>query len=310
MITITLAVTVVLFSLVLIWYIPKLQLRRFRDEGVSELELIVIEDKLRKTYAQILGGLLLLGGLYFDYRNESSNTQNKVSQEYNEAVKQLSDNSIKTKITAINTLKRLSSQREYRQEIDEVLFEYVSNYGPDSVWRTGQDVEEIMGYFGRGSNVADKVRFSNIRFKNINLSVCDFSDKAFNNCKFDTCQMQSTKFRGSDLAFSAFNKCYIRNASFSASDLQAASFTRSPMDSVDFSDALLLSAFFDDCQIVRSDFKNASCGITVAIKDPYSAQERKKVGRIFPKTTFRFCDLSNTNIASGTKQTDFIDCTR
>jgi hypothetical protein len=73
-------VIVTFVSLLLLWFVPKLQTRRLASD--KEDQRFLAENEARKTIAQVIGGLVILTGLY------STNAALRVSSEQNRVASQ------------------------------------------------------------------------------------------------------------------------------------------------------------------------------------------------------------------------------
>lgn len=109
--------------------IPKWQTRKVTDPD-KRLEL---ENKLRATLAQILGGAVLLGGLYFTWQSleESRKTldvsrEGQITERFTRAIDQLGSDKMEVRLGGIYGLERIAndSARDHWQ-VMEVLTTYV-----------------------------------------------------------------------------------------------------------------------------------------------------------------------------------------
>ena len=99
--TIALSITVAVISVFLsLWLIPKWQVSSYRTNFIDkhywmlspsertqlDREMLKAENDARVTLAQILGGIGLLSGLYFTWRNLRINEDGKITDRYSKAI--------------------------------------------------------------------------------------------------------------------------------------------------------------------------------------------------------------------------------
>ena len=126
-------ITVAVFSLFLLWFIPPYQSKKaVAAQKVNKGEVAALENELRRTIAQILGGLFLLFGLIFTYRQLSTAQETQITNRFTQAIQQLGatlpdgKRNIEIRLGGIYALKRIvADSDEYLQPIREIFSAYV-----------------------------------------------------------------------------------------------------------------------------------------------------------------------------------------
>lgn len=116
-IPIIVAVTVLL--LLIIWYLPKFYIWSLPIETGKEFdrekERLKLEDDTRKTFAQIIGGIVFLGGLIFTYNTfrlqqntYSLQQEGQLTDRFTKAVAQLGDDKLEIRLGGMYALERIA----------------------------------------------------------------------------------------------------------------------------------------------------------------------------------------------------------
>lgn len=122
---------VIAFFVFVLWKAPKWQVRSLQE--LQPKELFELENEARKTMAQILGGGLLLAGLYFTAQTLRINSETlqvnqdrQITERFTRAVEQLGHDKLQIRLGGIYALQRIAydSQRDYGPTM-EILAAYV-----------------------------------------------------------------------------------------------------------------------------------------------------------------------------------------
>ena len=89
------AAVLILLILAFLWFVPELQVRWF-GQGVAPKDVPALTNEYRRTWAQIIGGLFVLLGLYFTWRRIEISRQEleatrdqQVTERFTRAIDQL-----------------------------------------------------------------------------------------------------------------------------------------------------------------------------------------------------------------------------
>jgi uncharacterized protein YjbI with pentapeptide repeats len=287
-------IVVIIFSLLIVWFLPKYQLKKSNSDNIAKETSIDLENKLRQTTSQILGGLLLLSGAYLSYTSNLDLKFKQNTETLSNSLKQLNDTSMVMKLGSIYTLNKLASNSiEDRKIIGDIFVNYITDYDDKELAKKKNDVELILNLLANQQFDKSKIMVYNKVFKHLNLNNLDLSHTLFENCIFDSCQMTSIKFSYAILINTRFTTCKITSGIFDSSNIQAGSFVSCSMEHCSFNNSILLSTQFVDSRLQESDFSNALYGSCYESKNRNSASLRDSMLILYPKTTFKYCIVSN-----------------
>ncbi|HEX8736234.1 MAG TPA: pentapeptide repeat-containing protein, partial [Pyrinomonadaceae bacterium] len=127
-IPIIVAVTVLL--LLIIWYLPKFYVRSLPIETGKdfdrEKERLKLEDDTRKTFAQIVGGIVFLGGLIFTYNTFRLQQEGQFTDRFTKAVAQLGDDKLEIRLGGLYALERIAKDSpKDHWTVMEILSAYI-----------------------------------------------------------------------------------------------------------------------------------------------------------------------------------------
>lgn len=108
--SISIGVVVVVAAYFLLWYLPESSAARTGSLASLQREQLVLEE--RKANAQILGGGVLLLGLYFTWRNIRVAEEGKTTERFTRAVDQLGSEKIEQRVGGIFALERLAKDSQ------------------------------------------------------------------------------------------------------------------------------------------------------------------------------------------------------
>lgn len=127
---------IVLVSLI-IWYLPKFYVRSLPNEAGKdfdhEKERLKLEDDTRKTFAQIIGGIVFLGGLIFTYntfrlQQDTYRLQQagQFTDRFTKSVAQLGDDKIEIRLGGMYALERIAKDSpDDHWTVIEILSAYI-----------------------------------------------------------------------------------------------------------------------------------------------------------------------------------------
>jgi hypothetical protein len=119
------------FALLAVWILPKLSVKRLGT--LNEKERFDCENESRKTIAQVIGGVLLLAGLYFtaetlwiNQETLRATQERQITELYARAVEQMGHNSLQIRLGGIYALERVAAESpRYQGIVIEVLSAFV-----------------------------------------------------------------------------------------------------------------------------------------------------------------------------------------
>lgn len=127
----------------LVWLLPKCQIRTLT---VPEERRFELENESRKTVAQIVGGAVLLAGLYFTAQTLRTgqetlrvNQEGQITERFTKAIDHLGNKELPVKLGGIYALERIARDSERdRGPIIEVLTAYVRENAALSTLHDGE----------------------------------------------------------------------------------------------------------------------------------------------------------------------------
>ena len=128
-------------SMIALWLLPKLQVRKLPDEPKERFE---VENEARKTVAQILSALFFFGTLFFTWQSYELSKKQAVSTMFATAVTQIAHENIEVRLGGIFSLESISRDSpDYYWPAMELLTAYVRRRSswPEEDLFTGIDEE-------------------------------------------------------------------------------------------------------------------------------------------------------------------------
>ena len=235
-----------LVALLMLWLIPKWQVAHLTSLQPSDL--FEQENEARKTLAQIVGGILVLAGLYYTNENikisqrsaedaQRSATesreltrQGQLTDRFTKAVEQLgkedspgTNNNLPTRLGGIYALERIANEsREDHWPIVELLLQYVyqTKAGKDGV--VTPEVQAILTALGR-RNSSYETPDQKIALTDLDLRFAQFTGN-FDNSAFDRSRLQNARFSQVHLRGSSFTETNLTQTRFQNADLRGTVF--------------------------------------------------------------------------------------
>jgi Na+-transporting methylmalonyl-CoA/oxaloacetate decarboxylase gamma subunit len=224
---------------------------------INNVELY--ENSVRLTVAQIIGGIVLLAGLYFTYRNLRVTEEGKITDRFSNAVEMLGSENLDVRIGGIYALERVArdSQKDH-WTVMEILTAYLRKnhpYNPRSTTakkkpratlkeKASEDVQAIMTVIGRRKWTETEIYRLDLR--DVDLTHCIVSNANLRKARLNRSNLRSSRlfdadFSGADLWAADFSSAYLTGkdpgTNFSNATLNAAKFKWARLDNADFTSA-------------------------------------------------------------------------
>ncbi len=257
-------------------------------------DVAALENELRKTLLQVLGGLFAIAALWFTYRRVRVAEQGHITDRYTRAIEQLgalrarNQPNIEVRLGAIYALERiaLDSPRDH-WTIMEVLTAYVRQNAPapaqtptksenQQAIKKGPSTEiqailTVLGRRPRGRKRERDQRLdlsnSDLRGANLDRTILDrasffaahldrasFNEAQLAGARFDGAHLDGARFNRAHLAGARFNGAQLDEARFDEAHLAGARFIGAQLDGARFTGAQLDGATFDDAQLAGASF--------------------------------------------------------
>ena len=247
---------VALFVIVLL---PKLQIRMLlginyasinaTSNHEEKMELINLENELRKTVLQIIGGLFLLTGVFFSWNQYAQTKERDLSEKLNKIVALMGSDEEYVQIGAVYSLKQVSSNHKNGNTIIvDILASYIrehAQWSNSALLARGNELtraalQVISHTLNKNSNILFDI--SNCDFRGIDLKSIFLKNGTILESHFESSDLKGAVFQHTILTGSSFNSANLENASFAGSDLRYVSFNDATLKNVDFSGANLSGA--------------------------------------------------------------------
>ncbi len=263
------AAAAVIFFLAL-WLIPVYQSKLYRDrfspEDIRQLEpkermqfeksVADIENSARVTLAQIIGGLALLSGLYFTFRNAKTAQENiklmqenlriteegKITERFSKAVELLGSDELELRLGGIYALERIArdSQKDH-WTVMEVLTAFVRanshkkleqpELAEQKSEKPREDIQAVLTLIGNREWVETEenkklnlhaVNLANYNLKGLNFNKANFSEANLNGANLTKTKLKKTSLNYANLSFSVLIGAELEGAFLVAANLEKA----------------------------------------------------------------------------------------
>lgn len=276
---------VVIFFILLLIILPQWQSSAYRakftDVEIQKLtpqekiqyerNVADIEDKTRLTLAQIIGGLALLSGLYFTYKNIRVNEEGKLTDRFSKAVELLGSEKLDVRLGGIYALERIArdSQKDH-WTVMEVLTAFVRENAPyvpnqeetsadQETFKLREDIQAIMTVIGRRKWTDSEKEKLDLR--QVHLRGCNLREANLNRIDFS----------GADLSRTFLVKAILRRANLMNADLSQARLL-----DADLSKALLIGTNLIDANFLTIKQLSSSVAFRSAKLSPQLEKQRNE----------------------------------
>ncbi len=275
-------------------YVPKWQLL---DEGITDpKERIELENKLRMTLSQTLGGLFILVGLYFAWRRIAAteravevSQQGQITERFTRATDQLGatnergEKKLEIRLGGIYALERIArdSKDDHRQ-VMEVLTAYVrenaplkpkANHGeengeakeeeankspqPTDIQKVPADIQAILTVLGRRSLTYQQGEDHRLDLRGTDLQRADLRDADLWGADLWGADLQRANLRGAFLWGAFLGGAFLGGANLRITNLQ-----RADLRGANLRGANLEGANLRITNLQRADLRGANLLIT------------------------------------------------
>jgi uncharacterized protein YjbI with pentapeptide repeats len=261
---------VVLVLLPFLWYVPIWMVGFF--DGLTVEQQAKLEDDYRKTIAQIVGGIVLVVGVYFTWRNSrASEVKNDIDRErqiterFTKAIEQLASDSLGVRLGGIYALERIAHESERDHwPIMETLTAYVREKSPapdpDEVDEVAPgrpqppgDIAAILAVIGRRVQAHDRGRID-LRNTSINIRFPEIADISLEKGRLQNSFLVGARFFRVAIGEADFESAYMDDIRFSLVSGKSVSFGFAKLHGARFMNCGLPGAGFYSVRGVRTGF--------------------------------------------------------
>jgi hypothetical protein len=312
-IPISAAVTILL--LLTIWYLPKFYVRSLLIETGKnfdrEKERLKLEDDTRKTFAQIVGGIVFLGGLIFTYNafRLQQNTftlqqEGQFTDRFTKAISQLGDDKLEIRLGGMYALERIAKDSpKDHWTIMEILSAFIREKAkkdePDkrnetkkiknnvnelkTIPELATDIQTALTIIGRRKYEQDPF-LAKIDLRKTNLKGAYLNGLYFNRADFTDADLTEANLLGAYLNDAIFTKAKLFKARLAVAKLNGAK-----LDEADLSETILFGTELNGAFLARANLNGVQL-LNANLHDVYLSGEN------FSGTSFDDTDLTGADL--------------
>lgn len=253
-----LSAAILVVGLILVVLILPQLLIGARELTLSPKEQLEAEASLRSSLIQILGGVVLVAGLYFTARGFQLTREGHITERYAKAIEQLGNPNADVRIGGIYGLERIArDSKTDRETVVEVLTTFVrehtrSGHQVPADAKAEADVQAAITVIARRPNADTETLW--LDFYHSGLNGVDFRSGDFKHAMFYYSRLDNASFSGANLEEAGLSFCRARGAAFTRSIARGANFVNAEYVNGWFLAADLADADFYGCDLSGSDF--------------------------------------------------------
>jgi uncharacterized protein YjbI with pentapeptide repeats len=281
------SIVLVTGSIALLWVFPKKILAQSK-RNLEIKDYLGLENSLRTTLLQVVGGVIVLVGFYFAWQNANIANENlnltlkqRVTERFDKALLMIKDENPEQRMMGFSILNRVSLESsDYTDDVVKLYTEYLKKWsgsrtrGTDGHVsdRVPEDINFLLSGLGK-ITITPKIAKQNaprrLSFRTAaSPNIADLVNLDFTNIELrwtiQTINFDSTRFQNGRMNDSRFESCTMRNADFRSisclgcewnfSALADAIYDRAQLDHVTFSKSDLQGASFRGASLREAIF--------------------------------------------------------
>ncbi len=290
-----LIVTIIAVLVFFIWFYPEQQISSSEKLTANEIKIIELRNEARKTNAQLVGGLVLLFGLYLTYkritvteRNVQVAQEGQITERFTRAIEQLGNRKRVIRLGGIYALERIAKDSaDDHWTIMEVLTTYVRENAPwpeekqeseqnqkskekiikkpSEPTKTPADIQAILTVIGRRQWIDKEKNFINLDNTNLhkanlykaNLSKADLTDANLSNANLVDANLVEANLTDADLSGANLTEANLFRADLSGADLSRANLSRANLTAANLAGANLSRADLSRANLTGANLAGA-----------------------------------------------------
>ena len=237
-------IVLLLISILAIIFLPKYEINQSGFN--NSLERKNLENELRRTTIQLIGGILLVVGAYISWNTYTQTKERDLAEQINKTITLMGNDKDYVKIGAIYSLNQItenyknsynlvqniltsymrdhakwtnvdySSNIELRQSILIALNNIREHNSKTQIDLSGIDLRDLIL---KSINLKN-INFVESHFNSSDLKGSNFDNSVISGSTFNNANLENTSFINCDLRYSSLKKATILNANFSGADLR------------------------------------------------------------------------------------------
>jgi uncharacterized protein YjbI with pentapeptide repeats len=278
---IQIALLMLVLFLLAILIIPKIyvqSLQKYSDNSFDQRkEKLKLEDDTRKTAAQIIGGVLVIGSLIFTYNTlrlqqdtYRLQQEGQFTDRFTKAITQIGDEKLEVRLGGLFALERVAKDSpKDHPAIMEVLSAYVrekskaqkEKYTKEQIEQKKSD-ETIENSFSLVSPDTDiRIAINLINRRNFSNDPADFKfdfiEANFRHTLLNNAKFTETNFSLADLLYTDFTSSNLSKCGFSFANLKFTNFSKANLTEAVFQFTKISGANFDNANLTKASFFNS-----------------------------------------------------
>jgi len=225
---------------------------------LAPMDRLSAEAAIRSSILQLMGGAILVAGLYFTARGFRLTRAGHITDRYAKSVEQVGHENLDVRIGGIFALEKIAQDsRTDRQTVVEILTAFVREHtraGPRAPKTDAitADVQAAMSVLGRRSSVEEE-RHS-LDLYHCGLNEADLTNADLRRAMFFYSSLVGTRFYKSRLDDAGLSFCHAERASFNGVSARGAHFVNAVYRKAYFINGDFTDADFYACDLTGSDF--------------------------------------------------------
>jgi uncharacterized protein YjbI with pentapeptide repeats len=247
-----------LILFLLFWFFPEWQGHRL--VGVLEANEIPKQvDEYRRTWAQIIGGLAILIGVYFTWRRIDVAEEGQITERFTRAIEQLGDERMAVRLGGLYALERIAKDsKKDHWTVMEVLTAYIrDNRNVDMGANEAKepekehiptDIQAILTVIGRRKwfkNEEEPIDLSRTCLKGVKLERSQFEGSCFIGSHLEGADLKGVHLEDADLGGVHFEGALLRGAHLEKATLWGAYLERADLRGAHLEGGILWGAHLE-----------------------------------------------------------------
>lgn len=256
-----------LIIILVLWLVPRYQVNAYRNKFINnnydcfdakekpnfDREMLALENSIRGNLAQIIGGAVLLGGLYVTWLDIRVNEDGKITERYSKAIELLGSEKAEVRIGGIFALERIARDSvKDHWTVMEALCAYIQNFSKkstNSADMISSDVQIALTVIGRRKW---------IEYEEKNDLRIDLKGSNLRRAELTGANLRGSNLRGADLTGAILKGADLTGASLRGADLTRADLTGAILSEINLSLADMTRANLTQADLTRAEMIRAN----------------------------------------------------
>jgi uncharacterized protein YjbI with pentapeptide repeats len=222
-----------------------------KDRIQYEKDLITANDKARLTLAQIIGGLVLIYGLYLTWRNIKVNEEGKLTDRFSKAVELLGSDKLDIRLGGIYALERIGKDsKKDHWTVMEVFTAFIRENSPIT-----EDNQPITADIQAALTVIKRRKWHIYEKDN---QIINLSNSNLMGANLTEGFLSKANLSGADLSEAYLIKAKLDKANLKKANLDKAKLSDANLSGANLSDALLSGAKLDKAYLEKASLWRAN----------------------------------------------------